>query len=209
MTKVIHYVIWIDAFEQQCGVLKSMLQSTRPKDHAKAIVIDQYLSNNDLSKHKYIQNIKKLYKHAGKCDNQQQFKDILEAAIFSSPEGFTNNSPKYPMKPTPVNKPSARKSLCIFTNILYVKKKTSTCQVGAVKSERKAIKYGNTPWEWIPKQKRNSKINNKIKKYIYNWIMHHTQVLQSLIFNDCLKVNNYGHTEAQIAPKVLLQVSFR
>ena len=43
------------------------------------------------------QKHKKLYKHAGKCDNQKQFKDILEAAMVSTPEGFTNDSPRYPM----------------------------------------------------------------------------------------------------------------
>ena len=28
----------------------------------------------------------KIYKQAGKCDEQEQFKDILEAAMFSTPE---------------------------------------------------------------------------------------------------------------------------
>ena len=50
------------------------------------------------------------------------------------------------MTPTPVNKPSAIKQLCLFTNILHVKKKTATCQFGYAKYKRKAIKYGNTPW---------------------------------------------------------------
>ena len=39
-----------------------------------------------------------------------------------TPERFTNNSPRYPMTPTSVKKPSAIKSLCLFTIILYVKK---------------------------------------------------------------------------------------
>ena len=51
---------------------------------------------------------KKLYKQAGKCDDQQQFKDIIEAAIVSTPEGFTNYSPIYLRKLSPVNKPSAK-----------------------------------------------------------------------------------------------------
>ena len=46
------------------------------------------------------------------------------------------------MTPTPVNKPSAIKSLCLFTNILYVKNKTDIRQVGAAKSKRRAIKAG-------------------------------------------------------------------
>ena len=81
------------------------------------------------------------------------------------------------MTSTPVKKPSARKSLCLFTNILYVKKKTSNRRVGADKSKCKAIKYGNTPWALKKKLKGNPKINNQIKKFPYNWIMHHTQVV--------------------------------
>ena len=50
------------------------------------------------------------------------------------------------MTSTPVNKPSAQKSLCMFTNILGVKNRTAYCRVGAAKSKRKAIKFGNTPW---------------------------------------------------------------
>ena len=61
--------------------------------------------------------ILKLYKQAGKCDNQQQFKDILEAAMVYTTEGFTDNSPISPMTLTPVKKPSAQKSLCMFTKI--------------------------------------------------------------------------------------------
>ena len=40
MTKVIDYVLSIDTFEQQCVVLKGMLQSPRLKDHVKTIGID-------------------------------------------------------------------------------------------------------------------------------------------------------------------------
>ena len=45
--------------------------------------------------------------------------------MVSTPEGFTNNSPRSPRTPTPVKKPSARKSLCLFTNILYARKRTA------------------------------------------------------------------------------------
>ena len=67
---------------------------------------------------KKILKINNLYKHAGKCDNQQQFKDILEGVMVSTPEGFTKNSPLSPMTSTPVKKPIFQKSLCMFTNIL-------------------------------------------------------------------------------------------
>ena len=65
--------------------------------------------------------------------------------MVSTPEVFTNNSPISPRSSTPVKKPSARKSLCMFTKVLEVKN-TAYRQVGAAKSNRKAIKFGNTPW---------------------------------------------------------------
>ena len=39
--------------------------------------------------------------------------------------------------------------------------------------------------------------------------MHHPQVVQSPIANDCLKVKIDGYTEPQLVPKCLLQVSIR
>ena len=67
---------------------------------------------------------KKIHQHSGKCDDQQNLKDILYAAIVSTPEGVRDNSPDMPMTSTPVKKPSARKLLCLFTNILDVNPKT-------------------------------------------------------------------------------------
>ena len=62
-----------------------MFQSPQLKDHLHTIGVDQSLSNNSLYEHKCLQNIKKVYKQAGKCDNQQQFKDILEDAMVPTP----------------------------------------------------------------------------------------------------------------------------
>ena len=39
--------------------------------------------------------------------------------------------------------------------------------------------------------------------------MHHPQVVQSPIVNDCLMVKIDGHTEPQLVPKLLLHVSVR
>ena len=50
------------------------------------------------------------------------------------------------------------------------------------------------------KQKMNSKIGEQIDKSLYNWIMHRPQVVQSPIFNDCLKVEIDGGTEPQLVP---------
>ena len=62
MTKVIDYVLSIDTFEQQCVVLKGMLQPPRLKYHVQTIGIDPSLSNNTMYEHKCLENIKKLYK---------------------------------------------------------------------------------------------------------------------------------------------------
>ena len=86
----------------------------------------------------------KIYQHAGKCDGQQNLKYILEAAILSTTEGFTNNSTNVHMPSTPAKKLSARKSLCLFTNILDVKPKTSKRCFVAAKYRRKAMKVGNS-----------------------------------------------------------------
>ena len=113
------------------------------------------------------------------------------------------------MTSTPVKKPSAIKSLCLFTNILDVKKNSYTRQVGYAKSKRKATKYGTTPWALKQKRKGNSKIDEHINKSLYKWIMHHPKVVQSQIVNDYLKVKIYGHTEPQLVPKLLLHVYIR
>ena len=113
------------------------------------------------------------------------------------------------MTPTSAKKPSARKSLCLFTNILDVKNKTAICRVGADKSKRKAFKYRTTPWSMKPNPKGNPELKYQIEKSLYSWIINDPKVVQSLIFNDCLKVNINGHTRPQIVPKGLLQVSIQ
>ena len=99
----------------------------------KNIGIDQPLSNSALFEHRCLQSINKLYKHDGKCENQKQFKDILEATMVFTPEGFADNSTRSTMTPPIIKKPSYRILLCIITNIVHVKKKTSICKVGAAK----------------------------------------------------------------------------
>ena len=104
--------------------------------------------------------------------------------MVSTTEACTENIPISPRTSTPVKKPSAQKSLCMFTNTLKVKSKTAYRWVEAAKSKRKAIKFRNTPWALKKYLKGNSKIDEHIKKSLYNWIMHHPQVLQSPIVND-------------------------
>ena len=49
-------------------------------------------------------NIKKIYQHAGKCDNQKNIRDIIDSAILSTTYRVTDDSPNVPMKSTPVKK---------------------------------------------------------------------------------------------------------
>ena len=58
------------------------------------------------------------------------------------------------MPSTPVKKQSARKSLCLFTNILDVKPTTAQRRFVAEKSRRKAMKVGNSLWTQQKKTKR-------------------------------------------------------
>ena len=69
MTKVIDSILSIGTFEQQCVVLKGMLQSPRLKYHIHNIGIDSSIGNNTIYERKCLENIKNLYKQASKCDN--------------------------------------------------------------------------------------------------------------------------------------------
>ena len=97
-----------------------MLQSSRLEDHMKTIVIYQSSFTRSYLEHRCMDNTKNIYQHAGKCDDQQNLKYIIDAAILSSPEGVTDNSTNVYLTPSPVKKSNARKSLSLFTNILDI-----------------------------------------------------------------------------------------
>ena len=113
------------------------------------------------------------------------------------------------MTSTPVKKPSAGKSLCIFTNILDVKNKTAERCIVAEKPKRKSMKVGISLCTNETKRKGHSRINENIKRNWYTWITRHPQVVQSPISNDCLKVMLDDQSEPQLVPKLLLQVYVR
>ena len=121
-----------------------MLQSLCLEDHIDTIGIDQSLSNWSYFEHKFLNNIKKIYQNAGKFDYQQNLKDIIGAAMVSTPEEITDISPTLRITQTTVKKTSARKSLCTSTNVFYVEKRTSKRRVGAVKSKQRASRVGNS-----------------------------------------------------------------
>ena len=62
-----------------------MLQSPRLEDHMNNIGIDQSSWKRSSFEQKCLNNIKTIYQHAGKCDDQQNLKDVLDAAIVSTP----------------------------------------------------------------------------------------------------------------------------
>ena len=70
-----------------------MLQSSRLEEHMKTISIDQSSFTRSSFEHRSMNNIKNIYQHAGKCDAQQNLKDIIDAGILSTPEGVTDHSP--------------------------------------------------------------------------------------------------------------------
>ena len=94
-------------------------------DSMESIGIDLSSFARSSFEHRCMNNIKNIYQHAGKCDDQQNLKYIIDAAILYTPEGVTDNSPNVHMTSKPVKTPSARKSLCLFTNILDVKPTTA------------------------------------------------------------------------------------
>ena len=61
------------------------------------IGIDQSSFARSSFENRCMKNIKKINQHAGKCDDQQNLKEIIDAAILSNPEGVTDNSPNVHM----------------------------------------------------------------------------------------------------------------
>ena len=83
--------------------------------------IYQLLSNSPMYKPICLENIKKLYTSAVKCDNQQHYKAILEATMVFTTDIFTYNSTMSPGPSVTVNNRIARKSIRLFTEVLDVK----------------------------------------------------------------------------------------
>ena len=123
----------------------------------------------------------KLYTSAVKYNDQLQFKDIIEASMVYTPVIFTDNIPMSPGYPMIVKKCSARKFLHLFTEFFDFKTKSAVSRVGDAKSKRKEIRADSMLWSSIPKRGGHEKINERVKKSLYNWILQHSQVVQSTI----------------------------
>ena len=88
--------------------------------------------------------------------------------MVCTPGRFTNNSLMSPGTSVNTRKPSERKSFRILTEFLCVKNKTAVLHVGAAKSKHKAIIESGMLWSSIKNRIRRTKINERIKKYLYN-----------------------------------------
>ena len=82
--KVVYSILSIETFEQQCVVIKCMIQSSYIEDHMNTIGVDQSSFTSYSFEHICMNNIKKIYQHAGKCDDQNNLKDIIDATILST-----------------------------------------------------------------------------------------------------------------------------
>ena len=94
-----------------------------------------------------------------------------------------------------------------FLYTLEVKPKTSIRRFFANESKHKAIRADSMLWSSIPKQRSHTKINQQVKKTIYNWILQHPQVVVYPIEYYCLKLSINGQVEPQLVPKLLFQLS--
>ena len=79
----------------------------------KTIGIEQSLWKSSSFEHKCLNNTKKIYQHAGKCDDQQNLKYILDAAMVFTTEEITDYSPSLPMTQTPVKNEVLRNN-CVY-----------------------------------------------------------------------------------------------
>ena len=132
------------------------------------------------------------YKNSdGKCDDQQQYKAIIETSMVSTTDIFSGNSPIQPSQSMNMKNTSTRKPLHQFLETLEVKPKTDVRIFCAAKSAHKATRQGSILWSNIPKRRGYSKINQQVKEELFNWILQHPQVVVYPISND---LSNYPLT---------------
>ena len=102
------------------------------------------MKNSPFVENKCLNNIIYIYQHSGKCDDQQNLKDIIYYAMLSTTEGVSDVSSSLRITKTTVKKLSAIKSLCLFTKIFDVRKRIAIRRVEAAKSKLRAIKVVNS-----------------------------------------------------------------
>ena len=168
LTEFIDLIVDIETFEEQFVILKVLLHSDRLKQYMVTIEIYQLLGNCEIYEHRCLGKIEELYTSAGNCNDQLKFKVIIELSMVSTPEAFIDKVPISIGPPLIVKKCSARKLLCLFNEVLDVKNKTAIYRVGAAKSSFKVIRLVILLWSSITNRKGHTKINEQVKKYLYN-----------------------------------------
>ena len=68
----------IGSFGYKCVIIKGVLHSEKLKEHVVTIGVEKQLIDSDMYEYICLENIKKLYKSSGKCDDQHKYKAILE-----------------------------------------------------------------------------------------------------------------------------------
>ena len=72
------------------------------------------------------------------------------------------------------NKPSTRKPLLGFSDLFYVKHRTSFHRLSGAHTKCKAIRKGNVLCYTIKNQKGYTKINTSVKQALYDCIIQHS-----------------------------------
>ena len=93
---MIDLIIEIQSFDQKCFIIGGLVQSERLKQHMVKSQVDLLLSDSELYEHISMENINKLYKSSEGCDNQQEYKAIIESAKISICEVFNDKIPISP-----------------------------------------------------------------------------------------------------------------
>ena len=89
-------------------LLKVHCSNNNLKQHIVTIGVYLSLSNSAIYEHRCLENIKKFYKYDGKCEDQQQYKDIIRATMVYTLERFTDYSPISPGQYMTVKMSSAK-----------------------------------------------------------------------------------------------------
>ena len=112
--------------------------------------------------------------------------------MVSTPEQCDDNIPMTPNQYESMKNPSAQKSLRQFSETLDVKHKTGVGRLGKARANLKAIITSNVLWSNISKRSGHAKMNRNVRKALYNWIIHHTQVVQYTTANYCIYLSTDG-----------------
>ena len=114
--------------------------------------------------------------------------------MVSTPEGFTDSNPIPHGPSVPVKQPNTSKSICQLSEILNVKPKTYVRRLCAPKSKRKETRSESMVWYSITNRLGHTKVNKRVNKALYNWILQLPQVVQSPIDNDYVRLSIDGQS---------------